>query len=364
MGDSTGIQWTDATWTPLRARRHDDGVRDGWACVRVSPGCVNCYAATLNESQRFGRGTGLDYTVPSLAKVEHYLHEETLTQPLRWKKPRRIFVCSMTDIFGEWVTDEWLDRIFAVMALTPQHTYQVLTKRPERMRAYLTGEWRAVRVLDTARAIADSIDELAWPLPNIWLGVSVEDQERADERIPLLLDTPAAVRFLSCEPLLEEVDIAIGACVHCRGRRWTDDENSIEGARLPCGACNPGGWDVPDIERPQIDWVIVGGESGAGARPFDLAWARSLVQQCRAAGVAPFVKQLGSHVLDRNDAGFDGDDEDDWPEEMRTSGWYDSMYQGENVRVHLRHTHGGNPDEWPEDLRVREWPASAEAVAR
>lgn len=141
MGDKSAIEWTDATWNPLRARDHETGA-EGWACVRVSPGCVNCYAATLNETQRWGRGTGRDYVVGALERVETYLHDETLTQPLRWRKPRMIFVCSMTDLFGEWVPDEAIDRVFAVMALSPQHKYQVLTKRPERMLAYIASKDR------------------------------------------------------------------------------------------------------------------------------------------------------------------------------------------------------------------------------
>lgn len=352
---STGIQWTDATWNPLRARHRTNG-SEGWACVRVSEGCKNCYAATQNESQRWGRGTGLDYTVPNLAKVEHYLDEETLTQPLRWKKPRRVFVCSMTDLFGEWVTDDQLDRIFAVMALTPQHTYQVLTKRPERMRAYLTSDDRSA-VWHEAETHAGEWDRSGdvpwwpgWPLPNVWLGVSVEDQERADERIPLLLDTPAAVRFLSCEPLLGAVDLT-----------------RVDGAGL--GIDFHGKFDALEgltgTETRRLSWVIVGGESGPNARPFDLAWARSLVQQCQTAGVAVFVKQLGAHVIDRNDAGFDGDGEDEWPAGTRVEEvWpHGQRHQGDPVRIKLRHNHGGNPEEWPEELRVREFPATSAVPA-
>lgn len=322
------IEWTGKTLNPIRARHRETGER-GWACVRVSPGCVNCYAATQNQAKRFG-GTGLDYTVPALEQVEHFLDERTLTKPLHWRKPQRVFMCSMTDIFGEWVPDEWLDRIFAVMALTPQHTYQVLTKRPERMREYLTNPVPlSVGTTDRADMVERTVDAVAgdygwhaapfmWPLPNVWLGVSAEDQERLNERYPLLADTPAAVHFLSLEPLL-------GSIV------------------------------LHDASYPE--WVIVGGESGPRARPFDLAWARSIIEQCRAASVPVFVKQLGPRPLERNDAGFDGEDFDEWPEGTRTEGWHDGMYQGENVRVRLRDRKGANPEEWPDGLRVREFPA-------
>lgn len=357
MGDGTGIQWTDATWNPLRARHRETGA-EGWACVKVSPGCVNCYSKVMNQKQRFGKGTGLDYTVPALAQVEPYLDEATLTQPLRWRNPRRIFVCSMTDLFGDWVTDEQIDRIFAVMALTPQHTYQVLTKRPERMRAYLTTDdrdeaigWKAHDLYEHHGGAYEVANGLlhprihgmrsVWPLPNVWLGVSVESQQYADERIPLLLDTPASVRFLSCEPLLEAVDL-------------TDLDYRVTLARYYPDYAKPKHPHDPEIRYdvlaghmkgpddtglPKVDWVIVGGESGKGARAFDLAWARSLVQQCQDAGTAVFVKQLGSKPYESPDR--DG---------------------GTGYMVHLRHPHGGNPEEWPEDLRVREWPGMREDV--
>jgi protein gp37 len=359
MGDSTGIQWTDATWNPLRARHRETGA-EGWACVRVSDGCKHCYAATLNESRRWNRGTGLDYTVPALAQVEPYLDEATLTQPLRWRKPRRIFVCSMTDLFGEWVTDAEIDRVFGVMAATPQHTYQVLTKRPERMREYVarapkddserfavidnssgahfrvdrwSAEFEKVRALNP-REHPEEWDPREWPLPNVWLGTSVEDQERADGRIPLLLDTPAAIRFLSCEPLLGPVDLE--RIPTLRGREL----GALSGIEYSM--------ETTEVIRewPTVDWVIVGGESGPGARPFDLAWARSLVRQCQDAGVPVFVKQLGSRP----------------GEQVHAAGWCDESQKFSCTGFHgprLKHNHGGNPGEWPEDLRVREWPAGA-----
>ena len=323
MSDGTKIQWTDASWNPIRANRsvstdpdYSDrrGMEllgaDGWHCERVSPGCQHCYAEALNE-KRFG--TGLPYNRRSRDLVEVFLHQKVLTEPLRWRKPRRVFVCSMTDLFGEWVPDEMIDRVFAVMALTPQHTFQVLTKRPERMREYLTAGLRVYQSTidggrlpvggafwpegEAATRIIGEISRLEaeptyprlpnWPLPNVWLGVSVEDQERADQRIPELLATPAAVRFLSCEPLLGPLEL----------ERWLHDsdcwlaragwEDGAEPAQQWWCICN-------EPREDHISWVIVGGESGGKARPFDLEWARSVVRQCQAAGVPVFYKQGGA----------------------------------------------------------------------
>jgi protein gp37 len=208
-----------------------------------------------------------------------------MIKPLSWKRPRRIFACSMSDLFHEALPDEAIDRVFAVMALCPQHTFQVLTKRPERMRRYLSQAqgniWDAMMGLPSRRVNyvvmrdGNPVIQAApgWPLPNVWLGVSVEDQQRADERIPLLLETPAAKRFLSCEPLLGPVDL------------WP---------KL-----------IGGVNVPGLDWVIVGGESGKGARPMHPDWARSLRDQCQAAGVPFFFKQWGSCLP----CSWDGEDE-------------------------------------------------------
>ena len=303
----TKIAWANDTWNPLRARHKVTG-EEGWACVKVSPGCANCYAKVLNKTRRFGRGTGLDYTVPDLARVDTYIDDWTLAQPMRWKRPRRIFVCSMTDLFGEWVTDEQLDRIFAVMALTPHHTYQVLSKRPQRMREYLrylqgqvtlyidrmTGEHP--ELYDPLMQLAD--EGSCWPpLPNVWLGVSVEDQAAADERIPLLLDTPAAVRFISAEPLLGPVDLRsyLGSvCSACGEKadavKWANIMSSYHDSHVVGGAppepCCP-----MEHGDSGLSWVIVGGESGPGWRPMEHKWVASIRDQCAAAGVAYFGKQ-------------------------------------------------------------------------
>jgi protein gp37 len=259
---------------------------------------------------------------------------DKLTEPLTWKKPRRVFVNSMSDLFQDGVPDEYIDQVFAVMALSPQHTFQVLTKRAERMREYIqvvSARCRAYLTnggFDWAAMGADASSSLTqhgptfspWPLPNVWLGVSVENQHFADERIPLLLETPAAIRFISAEPLLGDVELEryfgerrerVGNGINWRGRG--------------------------------LDWVIVGGESGAGARPLCLSWVRNIVHDCRDAGVPCFVKQLGADPYEMtNDAPVDGPNP--WP-----------VYG----RLTLKSRKGGDPAEWEEYLRVREFPEAA-----
>lgn len=352
MSDGTKIEWTDVSWNPIRATLPTTG-DTGWHCERVSPGCQNCYAETFNQN-RFG--TRLPYTRPSRDVVAVWLDDDVLVKPLRWRKPRRVFVCSMTDLFGEWATDDQLDRVFAVMALTPHITYQVLTKRPERMRTYLSASHREGEVARAAmllplRAKQDRVvSEIVywgrnnsggllpvgfdpWPLPNVWVGVSVEDQQRADERIPILLETPAAVRFLSCEPLLGPVTLH-GHPVSPSGGVWFD--YLLGGGSGRYGEAFALGGDLDGPLVP-IDWVIVGGESGPGARPCDVGWIRGIVQQCEAAGVPVFVKQLGSKPYVTGMT---------FPPDKRTYG-------------KPRDRKGGDPSEWPEDLRIRDFPEVA-----
>lgn len=282
-----GISWTDETWNPLRG------------CTRVSEGCRNCYAEGV--AARFSKPgqpyAGLAAFVGAkreprwTGKVA--LAEHLLDQPLRWRKPRRIFVNSMSDLFHESVPDEWIDRIFAVMALCPEHTFQVLTKRPERMQNYVTHLYETdegiERLSDAAVAVSGSpcaayVEDVTPPIHNIWLGVSVEDQATADERIPLLLDTPAAKRFISAEPLLGPVDLT----PHLWGKAKPCDECPQDGD-CGCGFYPRGA--VPN--EPALDWIIVGGESGPNARPMHPDWVRSLRDQCAAAGVSFFFKQWG-----------------------------------------------------------------------
>ncbi len=256
MSDNSKIEWTEATWNPVTG------------CTKVSPGCDHCYAETFAERWRGIPGhyfeQGFDVT----------LRPDKLEQPLRWKRQRRIFVNSMSDLFHDDVPEEYIARVFAVMAATPRHTYQVLTKRHARMRSLLNryGWWTSVvaHAMDYEEApggerrgpVQTQPDGCA--LLNVWLGVSVEDQKWADIRIPALLETPAVVRFLSCEPLLGPLDI--------ERFLWDGDRDA------------PGG----------LHWIIAGGESGPGARPMQPSWPRSLRDQCVDAGVPFFFKQWGA----------------------------------------------------------------------
>ncbi|MDE2467382.1 MAG: phage Gp37/Gp68 family protein, partial [Bradyrhizobium sp.] len=278
QGDS-GISWTDETWGPVRG------------CSRVSQGCTRCYAERI--AARFS-GSGQPYE--GLAKQTPSgprwtgnvkLIEERLLDPLKWRKPRRVFANSMSDLFHENLPDAAIDRVFAVMALAPQHCYQILTKRPERMLRYFSlGGLREELIgieAERVSGIARHTDAMQprWPIPltNVWLGVSVEDQATADERIPLLLRTPAAVRFISAEPLLGPVQLA---------RKWIGRGKPLGGGPQ-CDLSRP--WEAP-ASMAGLDWFICGGESGPGARPMDIEWARSLRDQCNAAGVAFWMKQL------------------------------------------------------------------------
>lgn len=272
MADRSQIEWTDATWNPITG------------CKVVSPGCTNCYAMRLAGTRQkhhpSREGLTQDTKAGPVWTGDVRFNEQWLDQPLRWTKPRRIFVCAHGDLFAEAVPDEWIDRVFAVMALAPQHTFQVLTKRAERMRDYSRTVTLARLMTGSVDLPAPSIPAPAWPLPNVWLGVSAEDQARADERIPLLLDTPAAVRFISAEPLLGSIDLGSYMGEAICGSTW-EDEHGVERCDItgkPCAG---------------LDWVIVGGESGPGARPMHPDWARSLRDQCQAAGVPFFFKQWG-----------------------------------------------------------------------
>jgi len=246
MSDKSNIEWTDATWNPVRG------------CSLISDGCTHCYA--MKQAHRFsGPGKayeGLTELGPDGPRWNGKitLVESELDKPLRWKRPRKIFINSMSDLFHEAVSFEFIDQVLAIAALCPQHIFIVLTKRPERMAEYfqVSPGFRNMRA-------QWSMNGVPFPLPNLWLGVSVEDQKTADDRIPPLLECPAAVRFVSYEPALGPVDFREIA---------------------------EGGW-------PNLDWVICGGESGPGARPMHPDWARKVRDDCQAADVPFFFKQWG-----------------------------------------------------------------------
>lgn len=283
MADKTGISWTDATWNPIVG------------CSVVSPGCTNCYA--MRQAARIVSMQPKSHYKGTLARVNgnavwtgtvNQAPDATWEAPLRWKKPRRIFVNSMGDLFHESVPDEWIDRAFAVMALSPQHTFQVLTKRARRMREYVTTKIRNLSIDDAADELKPGrpvTDIFRWPLPNVWLGVSAEDQARADERIPDLLATPAAVRFVSAEPLLGPIVLKWSRMHPDHARYYVHDWLS--------GKTQYGQDDGSIIHgsEPMLDWIIAGGESGPGHRGMNLAAAYSIQAQCKEARTAFWFKQ-------------------------------------------------------------------------
>ena len=315
MGETTEIAWTDATFNP-------------WiGCARVSPGCEHCYAEA--DSKRRGWA---EWGIHGTRKM---MSEAYWKQPLKWNrqaerdgKRLRVFCASLADVFEdrpELVAPR--NRLRKLITQTPHLDWLLLTKRPEKADALWAAASVATWEQGSSIAWEPGTGNVGWPA-NVWLGTTVEDQRRANERIPHLLMVPASVRFLSCEPMLEAVNIF--------GVPAPDDT----------GPVGPGWFQRAVMQRTDygtgveydreldagIDWIIVGGESGHGARPFDYEWARSIIRQCREAGVAPFVKQLGARPRSSLVHPFD---------------------------IVLKNRKGGDMAEWPEDLRVREFPKAA-----
>jgi protein gp37 len=290
-------------------------------CTKTSPGCANCYAERLHTMRHKAHAQGKAvpdcYTKP-FGTVQ--LHADRLHQPMHWRRPRGVFVCSMGDLFHEDVPTAFLDRVFAVMALCPQHTFMLLTKRGERMQHYLSSEPESA-INDAAAAFAmyDDMPDVEWPLPNVGLGVTVEDQPRAEQRIPVLLDTPAAFRFVSVEPMLGAVDLR-SSLDTCWWRCRTCGTEALAIMDSPTCDCIPpdyaeDGEPVADwVNLPALDWVICGGETGPGARPMYPDWARSLRDQCADAGVPFFLKQMGGPGRDHGGRLLDGREHSEFPE--------------------------------------------------
>jgi protein gp37 len=281
MSDKTGIEWTDATWNPATG------------CTKVSPGCDHCYAETFAERWR---GTPGHYFEGGF---DVQLRPDKLTMPLRWKRPRRIFVNSMSDLFHDSIPDSFIAEVFAVMAAASQHTFQVLTKRHARMRSLLSSaDFGALvnRMYCCLPSDIPAIRGYQWPLPNVWLGVSAENQQWADIRIPALLETPAAVRWVSAEPLIGPIEFC------------------------SCGK-SPATYDGPHEDcwlhgRIPLGWVVVGGESGPGARPMNSQWVRDVRDRCATYDVPFLFKQWGGVRKKETGRELDGCLHDGYPERV------------------------------------------------
>lgn len=295
MADKSKIEWTDATWNPIR------GTKGKWHCTKVSEGCKNCYAERMNV--RFG---GPAYTVGADTLR---LDEHVLEQPLRWRKPRMIFVCSMTDLFHEDVPFEHVLDVWRIMAKAPEHIFQILTKRAQRMNEYFS--WLSRNV---------ACPEWADVLPNVWLGVTAENQKAANERIPWLQKTPARVRWVSAEPLIGPLSLIEAVEPNEELYDQVDLEDTggepdefIEECELECDWINYGNDLVLNPEYTdwvawrkrrvkgltfgeEIDWVVVGGESGPKARPMNPRWLRNLKYECKTYDVPFFFKQWGEYA--------------------------------------------------------------------
>lgn len=339
MGAKSSISWTQSSWSPLRARVKDNAAEIarikgykslvqiagamaghvGHHCEHASTECLNCYSESNNGRCLPHNGTGLPFDRRSRDLIDPIVDQKILLQPLSWRKPRKIFVESQSDLFGEWYTDEMIEMVFGVMRLCERHRFQVLTKRADRMFEWFKKWSGKNHCIEVTGAGTGSVRSACWidPLPNVDLGVSAGTQKAADERIPLLLQTPAAVRWVSIEPQLEAVALKWD---------WLSKGHPYGGGPM-CDLSRP--WEEPK-EDPGLDWIVIGGESGRNARPFRIEWAEFLIAQCRSAGVAPFLKQLGSNPI----------------------------WAGVSCAP-IEPSCGKNddPEQWPESLRVQEWPS-------
>lgn len=320
MGENSAIQWCDHTF-------------NAWmGCEKVSEGCKHCYAEDATPV-RVHRGRGLELWGKGAAR--HVTGDDNWRKPVQWNRAaevagirRRVFAQSLSDTFEDRRDlDAPRARLFALIESTPWLDWLVLTKRPENMVRLAPASWAE-----------------RWPA-NVWAGCTVENQAMAHERIPALLRIPAAVRFLSMEPLLGPVDISeylarneAGSCSRC-GCAWTYADDREPAMRARRGHVCPPGYGG------HIDWIIIGGESGSKARPFDVAWARSLMKQAREAGIAPFVKQLGAYARGLKEDHF----------YLHNYG----LCAYDKNRLTLNDGHGGDMAEWPADLHVRDFPALA-----
>jgi len=344
MGDTTAISWCDATF-------------NGWeGCTKVSAGCANCYAETRNkrfDGGNWGKGAPRRRTVAS-----------NWRKPLSWDRKAklagtrpRVFCSSLSDVFDEEVSDVWRLELFHLIRSTPNLDWLLLTKRPQNIKRHLSAAIDAfVRTPDVPMETVDWLQ--AWvdgtPPPNVWLGTTVENQEAADVRIPLLLSVPAAVRFLSCEPLLGPLDLSkwlgqLWKCSKC-AYDWKAANTTAKQSESFCASCaDKTAQFVPNVKMGQgLHWVIVGGESGSKARAFDLSWARSIVEQCRAAKVTPFVKQMGDNPISNVDSDLCGRMGPMHGKALKDQPTYFSVLFKEH--------HGAVPAEWPTELQIQEFP--------
>lgn len=292
MPGDTSIEWTDRSWNPTVG------------CTRVSPGCDNCYAFKLHDQRHAAWKAGRMPNAPAQYHKpfsEVQLLPDRLTVPLRWREPKKIFVDSMADLFHPAVPDDFIVRVWAVMAMAPQHTFQILTKRPQRMQRFVSERLTVQGIMNACWSVGlspgDPIPPAELkrrlivprlPLPNVWLGTSVESQEAAF-RIDYLVQSPAAVRFLSVEPMLGPLDLSA----------WFWEEAGPEWAGM-----NP---------SPNLGWIICGGESGPRYRPLNVAWARDLRDQCIAAQAPFFFKQHGGRTPKAGGRILDGRTWDEMP---------------------------------------------------